>query len=562
MPWADGTSITRNNAGFSAQRELPIRHIRMAAMVQPQALRIQEPVHMGVASTKEAQHGPRSERADVPANNTSAYASQANVTTKPHAGVQTVVQSGERSRPIALITRSVVGCVVLGAAMAAAQMLVATKPPPEKKPVEESTYSVVAIEAPQFVVAQRFDGYGTVRAMADSDVTAEVKGVVIDRPVRVEEGSAIAQGQRIVLLDASDYQQQLLGAQQRVASLEAQIESLDIQQESLKKQIELTSEQTELARNDYNRELEAREQGAHNDIDVEQTLSSLIRHQRDLEILKVQLAGIEPSRKSLQAQVNSAKADVALAQKNVDRTEISAPIGGTLQMVNARVGEQLMPGTLVARIVDLSRVEVPVRLPMSARNLVHPGDAIEIVTGAWVGAFVETRWNATIARISPEVDTQTRTIIAYVVVDQDHANGAGVSDKPVLLPGQFVETTVVSSSSQQRVVIPRTSVDNDHVFVADEKGQVSRRSVRIAFTVDAKELPSLLENIPETEHHITQWAVLDSGVEPGERVILSNLSQMVPGTYVNTSIGGEIHFAEHPQVPAEPTDESTAGGAS
>lgn len=500
---------------------------------------------MGVAPTKDAQPGQSSERAAAHSRpSTPANVGRSPSPSSSHGGVATVAHEPERSRTIAIVTRTVLGVALLGFAGAAAQYMAATRPPPEKKPVEESTFSVLAIEAPQFVVAQRFGGYGTVRAMVDADVAAEVGGIVVDRPGRIEEGALVGKGDRIVLLERSDYAQRLISAEQRVASLDAELESIEIQRSSLGAQVSLTSEQTELARKDYSRELDAREKGAHNDINVEQVLSALLRYERDLEMLRVQLAGLDPQKRSLEAQRASAQADVALARRNLERTDVVSPIAGSLQMVDARVGEQMTMGRVVARVVDLSRVEIPVHLPMSARNLVRVGDRIEIVAGSWVGASVESRWDASIARVSPEADTLSRTIIAYVVIDQDSSGAGG----RVLVPGQFVEATATSSSSQHRVVIPRTAIDGEHVFVADTDGLVSQRRVVVAFTVDAKDLPDLFEHIRPTEHHITQWAVVDRGVEKGERVILSNLSQMVAGAHVNVSIGGDIHSAVRPEA--------------
>ena len=50
-----------------------------------------------------------------------------------------------------------------------------------------------------------------------------------------------------------------------------------------------------------------------------------------------------------------------------------------IQLAELEQGESVVPGTVVARIVNRTRIEVPLRIPASSRALAPVGAAVEIV---------------------------------------------------------------------------------------------------------------------------------------------------------------------------------------
>jgi hypothetical protein len=61
-------------------------------------------------------------------------------------------------------------------------------------------------------------------------------------------------------------------------------------------------------------------------------------------------------------------------------------------------------------------------------------------------------------------------------------------------------------------------------MVVDENDRVEPRIVTIAYNVDAL--------YPSLHPHERQWSVIESGIDPGDRVIISNLDELRSGTPV------------------------------
>ncbi|KAA0215025.1 MAG: HlyD family efflux transporter periplasmic adaptor subunit [Cyanobacteria bacterium CYA] len=136
----------------------------------------------------------------------------------------------------------------------------------------------------------------------------------------------------------------------------------------------------------------------------------------------------------------------------------SQPISGVIQSVALDDGEWAQAGQVVARIVNLDRVEIPLRVPVSAGRHLRVGDPVQI------RARQEDRegWSGAIARIAPEADEQTRSLTVFVEVVQE-AGGARL-----LRPGQFVSGLVSSSTASKQVVVPRRAIVDDRILLASE----------------------------------------------------------------------------------------------
>ncbi|MBZ0171189.1 MAG: HlyD family efflux transporter periplasmic adaptor subunit, partial [Phycisphaerales bacterium] len=222
-------------------------------------------------------------------------------------------------------------------------------------------------------------------------------------------------------------------------------------------------------------------------------------------------------------------------------TEIRAPFAGVLQAVRLEVGEWARVGDTVARVVDLSRIEIPLRLPQTAAAGLAEGDAVILsIDGPSVAS-----WAGAVVRMAPESDASTRSLTVFAEVrqrpDDDPAS--------LLRPGQFVMGAVVSSEAVNRMLVPRHSVDVDTVLVASPLGEGDPEPpdgasmpmvVRLAGVNVTHHLEALYEEISRSE---TQWAVLsDRGVSAGralhagDLVLVSNLESLRPGDLVDVRV--------------------------
>jgi multidrug efflux pump subunit AcrA (membrane-fusion protein) len=447
-----------------------------------------------------------------------------------------------------LLLRIIIGLLILGGALAIAAVLVSSRRQALQTPHEETVRRVRVVQAvprPAEEVARTWQGYGTARARDRADIAAEVSGRVTMRPPHIEPGIAVSAGEVLVQLDDADYREHLQAAQSAAVALTAQLEGTDVEQERLREQVEQATEQVRLLQWEVERLEQARAGAAATELELMRLRASLSRLEGERLRLQQQLDVLPSRRAALRAEVMARRNEAAVAERQLQRTVVVSPIGGVLQTMDANVGEMMQAGQRVARVVDLRRIEVPLRLPARAQGEIRLGDMALVRAGSegpgdgGRQAGQNGTWQARVARVAPEADPQTRTITVFLEVEQDapDAGGAVQGLSSLLMPGRFVSAELAAGAGdgQMLLVVPRTAVINDRVWIAveDERGlmRAQPRQVRIRYHVEAR--------LPELDPQETQWSVIGAGVEPGDRVIVTNLDDLVSGGRVEVVEGAE-----------------------
>jgi RND family efflux transporter MFP subunit len=434
------------------------------------------------------------------------------------------------SRAIAIAIRIVVGVLAFGLGVGIFAGLVATKPEAPRKPRTDTPIPVQFVTAQSVAVGRPWDGFGTARAMQAAEIRSEVSGLVVNRPLAIEPGVDVRAGEVIVEIDPTDYESAVARLEAVLASLQAQMESLGIEESSLREQVALASQASELAERDVSRAREAARGGAAVEREIDTLLSTLTRTKREEAQLARSLAEIPSRRASLGAQIDAERANLRRANEDLRRTRIVAPFAGTLQSVGFREGERVNVGEQVARLVSLARIETPLRVPVSALADLRVGGSATITSEGQI----QRSWDATIERISPEADSRSRTITVYAVVEQNPL----ADESTLLLPGQFVRGELASLAPSQRVLVPRVAVQDDRVMVIDQDGRAQYRSVRVGFFLTGEQ--------PGIDPNEREWAAIEEGLQSGDRVVISNLDDLAPGSpvhAVDAATGASAGFA-------------------
>src|SRR5690606_16430647 len=110
---------------------------------------------------------------------------------------------------------------------------------------------------------------------------------------------------------------------------------------------------------------EARAGAAAKEIEVMRLRAAVARQERERLALQQQLDSVPSRRAATLAELAARRNDAAVARRQLERTAVTAPIGGVLESIDADVGEWVTAGQPVARVVDLRRIEVPLRVPAS-----------------------------------------------------------------------------------------------------------------------------------------------------------------------------------------------------
>ncbi|NNF41579.1 MAG: efflux RND transporter periplasmic adaptor subunit [Phycisphaerales bacterium] len=412
----------------------------------------------------------------------------------------------QRTPWLAIVTRSLLAVVVVAVGFGIFQVLYRTRPEPARSDRADAAPQVEVLPATAVTVRRQWEGFGSVRALRSADVPARVTATVASIPEGIEEGTRVAAGDLIVRLDDTDFTRSVEIITQLLADIDAQLAQLDVEETSWSRRVTLADELVALAEAEFQRVIDARERGGAKQREVDLARQSLVSVVRDQVVTREAFDTITPRRQALEARKAGQTAELAQARANLARTRVTSPLSGVLQSVDVEVGENLTVGQRVARVVDVSRLEVPLRLPASARAAIAIGDP---VTLAGVSGNVPIR--AAVTRIAPEDDPGTRTMVVYVEVAATPTGAGG------LAPGQFVRAVVTGDRSERRVVIPRRALDGDRLLTVEDDHVVGR-PVRIAF--------SLTQRFPELGVADEQWVVLESELA-AETLIVTNPSRAI-----------------------------------
>jgi HlyD family secretion protein len=225
---------------------------------------------------------------------------------------------------------------------------------------KEEVVKVAIEKAEKRRIIETITANGKIQPDMEVKLSPEVSGEIVE--LNVIEGDQVNKGKLLVKIKPDTY----ISGRDRV---EAALNSA----KSRLAQAEAQFLQSELS---YNRNKTLWEQKAISESEYENSLASY----------KVALAELESAKYS----VKSAEASLNEAQEALIKTNIYAPMTGTVSMLNVELGERvvgtsLMTGTELMRIADLNRMEVKVEVNENDIVRVAMNDTATIEVDAFLG---------------------------------------------------------------------------------------------------------------------------------------------------------------------------------
>ncbi len=418
-----------------------------------------------------------------------------------------------RNALLSIIVRLCVCVILIAASISVCVALIKSKPLPARSDHANTAPRVLVMEARPVEVRRQWDVFGTAQAMDSADVPARVTATVTEIPDDVLAGAWVDKGQLLAKLEESDFVRQEEIAAHSIADTEAQLARLTVELTSWEKRMTLAEQLVELAQAEFDRAIQAQERGGAKQREVDLTKQALISAIRDETVTREALDKLPKQRAGLEAMLLKQKAQRRLAQQNVERCRVVSPIAGVLQSVDVEAGENLAPGQRIARVVDLSRIEVPLRVPASARAYIAVDSEVKI----HASGNPDRSWIARVSRIAPEDDRSTRTTSVFVEIEQDPGNSRG------LAPGLFLRGALTSSEPQQRWIVPRRAITGDRILLVDH-GMIVSRSMSVDFQIEGR--------FPELGPPDDQWVVLRDPLTEGDLVVAAASRSLQDGMAV------------------------------
>ena len=411
---------------------------------------------------------------------------------------------------------------------------------PERKPPEERARAVRVITAEPVRLVPRVTGFGSVYPGTVWRAIAQVAGEVVYVHPGLKKGAILAAGTEILRISPADFVLAISQAQANIRSAEAKLAELKVTETNTADLLKIEKRGLELREAELARKQALFERGtvARSALELEhrETLTQRKKVQ-DLEnalrLLPTQRAVQQEQIAVYQAQLESAKLDLA-------RTRIKLPFDARIAEVNVEAGQFVQTGGTLATADSLDVAEVEAQITIAQfRAMVHAGAPSDLPDGITPQSFsqiVKTigfeatvrlrvgndiiEWPARFARIGDTVDPKTRTISAIVAVDGAYAK-ATPGQRPPLVKGMFVEIEIRTRARDESIVVPRSAFHDGRLYVVNVDGRLDIRSVTIGLVQG-------------------DLAAIDEGIEPGERIVVSDLFPAVAGMLLKPQSDAEV----------------------
>jgi RND family efflux transporter MFP subunit len=329
----------------------------------------------------------------------------------------------------------------------------------------------------QMPVTRYLELTGNIAAVNSTDLVARVAGFV--QEIKYQDGTQVTQGTLLFTIEPEPYRVKLEQAKAAQSGAEANL-----------KQAQAT----------FDRQTELLPRGSTTQANYDQALAT---------------------RDSAQATLDQAKANTQLAQINYDYTQVTAPFDGFVTARQVSVGEYVggnATPTVLASIVQRAPIYVNFNISEQdvlrireniARRGLTPEDLRKVPIE--VGLQTETGYphEGTLDYYSPTVNQSTGTLTARAILQ---------NPDQVLLPGYFARVRIPLGQPQNGLLVPDTALGSDqggrYLLVVNKDSTVEQRKVEIGQLVDG-------------------MRVIQSGVTPDDRVVLSGLLRAIPGQTVD-----------------------------
>ncbi|MGB8657957.1 MAG: efflux RND transporter periplasmic adaptor subunit [Candidatus Zixiibacteriota bacterium] len=195
------------------------------------------------------------------------------------------------------------------------------------------------------------------------------------------------------------------------------------------------------------------------------------------------------------------------AEKQLSYTKVTAPIAGTITAKNVEEGTYVNPGSIIASILDISRLKVKLNASEASVYYLKVGDTARISTDVYPGVVFDGK----ISFVSPSGDGAHN-----YPVEIEMENTATTP----LKAGTFVNVSIEINSNRDGLYIPREAL----------QGSIKEAKVYVAENGKAK----LKDIIVRGENK--EYLEVVSGLNEGDKVIVSgqvNLTDNKPIKVLN-----------------------------
>jgi membrane fusion protein (multidrug efflux system) len=313
----------------------------------------------------------------------------------------------------------------------------------ETKSGEEKVFNVQVKDIVKKPLKPFIESIGTLNPFEEVTISAEVEGVL--RSVKVEEGTQVSKGMLLAAIDDSDYSFEVKRAEAALRQAEATLE---------------------------NTKLEFKRKDA--------------LHKEEL-VTKQQYDDVVTRLSLTEAEVERAKASLAIARLKLSKTKITSPLACVVKEKRVSAGDFVKNGTSLLVIIQSNPIKLRFTVPEKDVGRLKINQEVILKVDGFPGSEFKGKVNI----IFPNIEEKTRTLQVEALVPNN--NG-------ILKPGLFAKVTLYTDGERDTIVVPVTALlyeaEKVKVFII-EGDRAKEREVKLGSKYG--ELMEIIDGVKEGE---------------------------------------------------------------
>ncbi|WP_419174598.1 efflux RND transporter periplasmic adaptor subunit [Desulfosediminicola sp.] len=368
--------------------------------------------------------------------------------------------------------------IALACGIAITVYLLETKPEakPRKRPASATLVEIQQVQSgPQQTVVYAM---GEIVPAREIDLKPLVDGEVIEMNREFVPGGFYRAGETLLQIDPTDYQLEVDQLQSEVNQVDSDLLMEMGYQRIAEKEFTLLGEQ--------------------------------VSNEEKALILRV------PQLEKLQAVQARARAGLAKAQLNLERTQVRAPFNSVVSSRNVDTGAVVGGSTVLAHMVGTDQFWLRLTLPVEQLDWVEI-PATSDATGSTVRVYTQGHTKPDsyrighVIRLEASLEDQGRMAQLLVAIDDPMSRNPENVGKPPVLLGSYVRAEIVGKTIESGIMVDRSYLrDGNSVWLVGDNGMLDIRTVDVLF-------------------RNRDQVIINGGIHDNDRLVTSSLASPIAG---------------------------------
>lgn len=403
-------------------------------------------------------------------------------------------------------------------------------------------------EVNKATIEERVSASGRIFPVTEVAISSDISGEVVE--LFAKEGDSVRAGQLLARIDADQFESQVARGEASVSAARATVSTgkASIQQAIADKaRLEAQLATNMLA---LKRAQQLAKEGLVSTAELETAEVAVQTSQATVRAAEAQIESARETVKGSGYQVASAQATLNELRTSLRRTNIVAPMTGILSKLNVEEGERVvgtmqMAGTEMARVADLSSMEVRVEVSENDIPRVTVGDNVEIE----VDAYLDRKFDGKVSEISSSANTVssatgvqslntdqvTNFIVTILIEPSSYADLIKPGRAYPFRPGMSASVDILTQVVKDATTVPIASV------TAREKKDAKDNKIPKAVATsneedkrdELEEIVWVVTDASKVERRVVTTGVQNreviqilSGLQLGEKIVIGPYAQV------------------------------------